>query len=625
MRSRTLRQISVGFVAVLLSVACIAQGTQPQPSPDPNNTSSQPAPTFHAYTRMVTLEVVAKDRHGNHVTGLNADDFQIFEQSETHKEKRNQKIASFREIQFADLVKQSGGQMQVPAGVYTNAVTLQKNPVPPTILLVDGLNTDLKDQAQIQVQMQRIIKIIPKNVPVAIFLLGRSLRMLQDFSTDPELLQIALKKAFSPAAAGLVTMDPLDDPNQASAQFENLAGYSATGDFREDVVSAQIRALAKLAREVEQQQYKMQMDRRVEITAEALTSVGRHVAGYPGRKNLLWISSDFPIKLNGALLAAGTPRLSGVENRPIDSTLVNDDSGYASYAAQIRRTANVLSDAKVAVYPINPAGVQPHALFEAEARPRDYSAQGTAATLSREITMLADEDRTMRVVAEDTGGVVCNGSNDLGDCIRKAVDDSSSFYEIAYYPDSADWNGEYRKIILQSKRSGLQLEYRHGYFAGVGPHENQKADLQQAACEGYLTATSIFFAATRLPSSATGELKFYLGIDPASLTLMPTSDGGRELNINVAVCTFDKKGTALQLMSEPLNRKLAAAEYQSIARNGLAHMIAIPGPKPAAIRLLIKDVPSGRIGSVHINVDDSGVAPALPTAATGAQSPRAAH
>ncbi len=76
--------------------------------------------------------------------------------------------------------------MQVPAGVYTNAVTLEKNQVPPTILLVDGLNTALKDQGQVQVQMQRIIKAIPNNVPVAIFLLGRRLRMLQDFSTDPQ-------------------------------------------------------------------------------------------------------------------------------------------------------------------------------------------------------------------------------------------------------------------------------------------------------------------------------------------------------------------------------------------------------------------------------------------------------
>ncbi len=86
-----------------------------------------------------------------------------------------------------------------------------------------------------------------------------------------------------------------------------------------------------------------------------------------------------------------------------------------------------------------------------------------------------------------------------------------------------------------------------------------------------------------------------------------------------------KKATALQLMSEPLNRKLAAAEYQSIARNGLAHMIAIPGPKPAAIRLLIKDVPSGRIGSVHINLEASAAFDSVPAARTAEQPSATTH
>ncbi len=599
MRSRMLRRISVAFVALILCLACLAQGPQPQPSQDANNNPSQPPPTFHAYTRMVTVEVVAKDRHGHHVNGLKADDFQIFEQSATQREKRNQKIASFREIQFADLVKQSGGQMQVPAGVYTNAVTLEKNPVPPTVVLVDGLNTELKDQAQIQVQMERIVNAIPKNVPVAIFLLGRRLRMLQDFSTDPELLRVALKKAFSPSASGLVTKDPRDDPGQISWQIGKLG----TGS---DAVAAAIRGLASAALEVELvHRYPAQMNQRVADTMEALVSVAHYLAGYPGRKNLLWISSTFPIAL--------------------DTNFQPTGMGREQYEAQIWRMASALSDAKVAVYPVNPAGVQPHALFEAETRPLDYSGQGTADTLAREITSNANKDMVLRGIAELTGGVPCIGDNDLGDCIRKAADDSSSFYEIAYYPDSSDWNGEYRRIILQSKGSGLQLEYRHGYFAGVGPHENQKADLQQAACEGYLTATSIFFAATKMPASATGDLKFYLGIDPASLTLTPASDGSHELNINVAVCTFDKKGTALQLMSETLDRKLAAAEYQSISRNGLPHIVSIPGPKPAAVRLVIRDVPTGRIGSVHINVEDSGAVPSLPTAAAGAQQPAAAH
>lgn len=595
------------FIGILLTLSLAAQ-TPPQ-SPQAEGNSSDATPTFRSYTRLVTIEVVAKDRHGHHVTGLKPDDFQVFEESATGKERRPQKIASLQEINFAELAKQSPPPMKVPAGVYTNAVTLQKNPAPPTIIMVDGLNTDIKDQAQIQVQLERIIKAIPNNTPVAIFLLGWRLRILQDFSTDPELLKTALKQASSSVSAGVAMGDPLDNPNQASAQLENLRGHEQ--DITADVpstspepntgssaasqatagqsaINAQIQALAMAAQNFELVEYQSVMDRRVFQTLEALIAIGHYVAGYPGRKNLLWISSSFPIKLDGSLLQTDRPQ---------------DDKGYASYGAQIRRAAGILSDAKIAVYPVNPAGVQPHAIYGADARPRNYSGRGMSDTMTREITMLGAEDLTMRTVAEDTGGAVCNFTNDLSECLTRAFDDSSSFYEIAYYPDSQDWNGAYRKIVLQSKRSGVQLEYRHGYFAGQPAYENKKAELQQAACEGYLGSTSIVFAATKIPPESPGQLRFYLDIEPSLLTLTPTSDGGREVNIQVAACTFDRKGKPLELMSQPIHQKLTAKEYESISKNGLPHVVEIPPPAPAAVRLVVKDVPSSRIGSVHINLE----------------------
>ncbi len=332
--------------ALVLLTASLAAQSGPQQIPKAESSGDSPA-TFRSFTRLVTIQVVAKDRHGRHIQGLKPEDFELFEENADGKDKKEQKIATFQEVHFADLAKRAPPPMKVPAGVYTNAVTLEKNPVPPTIILVDGLNTKLSDQAQVRVQLERIVKAIPKNTPVAIFLLGSRLRLLQDFSTDPELLKLALEKANSSVSAGLVTAHPLDSPNYASAQLENLRGHESDITGAMSPVNAQIEALAELMQSLELAEYKQQMGARVSGTLQSLIDIGHYVAGYPGRKNLLWISSSFPIKLNGLMF---------------QFKVWQDDKGYAKYDAKVTRAATVLSDAKVAVYPINPAGVQPHAV-----------------------------------------------------------------------------------------------------------------------------------------------------------------------------------------------------------------------------------------------------------------------
>jgi hypothetical protein len=213
-------------------------------------------------------------------------------------------------------------------------------------------------------------------------------------------------------------------------------------------------------------------------------------------------------------------------------------------------------------------------------------------------------------------------TNDLGDCIRKAVDDSSSFYEIAYYPDSENWNGEYRRVSVVVRQPGVHLAYRQGYFARPEGNENskdQKAELQQAACEDYLNATAISLTAKSMPPDSPEKLKFYLRINESRLTLTPTLDGGRELNLAVAVCTLDQVGWPFQFMSDMIRRNFNAKEYQSLSANGLPHIISIPGPKPAAIRILVEDIPSGRIGSVYIKVDDTLAVPSAAATEKGMQ------
>src|SRR5206468_4001626 len=160
---------------------------------------------------------------------------------------------------------------------------MDKAPVPPTVLLVDGVNTDRASQMQVHRQMIKMLASIPDDVPVAVFLLGRRLSLIQNFTTDPKLLKAALQKSSSVGADNGTEVEPVDDPNAMSALLEDT-----------NFPAASLNQIEQFEREV----YTTQMDTRIRITLDALRAIARHVAGYPGRKNLLWISSSFPIAIN---------------------------------------------------------------------------------------------------------------------------------------------------------------------------------------------------------------------------------------------------------------------------------------------------------------------------------------
>ncbi len=580
-------RVTVRLIPALVFIGCLALPCAAQRpgltsvSQQTESRSPTPSLTLHTYSRMVTLEVVVKDSKGNHVTGLKREDFQVFEQTPSKsKAKSEQKIASFREISMADLeVHDAGLTAQIPAGIYTNVVASLKEPVPPTIILVDGLNTDVRYQSQTTSQTLKLLQQLPPDVPVAVFLLGTRLVMLQDFTSDPKLLQAALSNAITPAGQSMAQLDPRDDFNST---YNSLlrTHLPIPPEMLESALNEDSR------------NYIDNMDTRAHLTEDALISIARHMSGYPGRKNLLWISTAFPINV-----------IQPPFYHPLDQFRDRD------YEAGIQRVTNALSDARIAVYPINPAGVHLPPGYEWQAQVTNIHAPSDIAALKRDMEGQARQADTMQMIAEATGGQVCTGDNDLADCIHKAVDDSSKFYEIAYYPDSNDWNGEYRRIVLDTKLKGLHLEYRQGYFANSeGTGANANDDLQRAACEGPLDATAIFLAAKSLPPDPKETMKFYLMINPAALTFTAAGNGNREVNLRVGVCTFDETGKPLHYMSDGVDQKLTLSEYESLIKSGLPHVVAVAGPKPAAVRLAVMDEASGKVGSVFVKTDGPVIA-----------------
>jgi VWFA-related protein len=557
----------------------------------------EPSTVLKVTTRLVTVDVVARDRHGNPVRDLTAKDFQISEQSGSHKSQ--QQIASFRLLDrsLKNVSDSESAELLLPAGVFTNLVSTKNLSAPPTILLVDGLNTDATTQLQVRQQMVRLLASAPSDVPMAVFLLGRELRLLQSFTTDTKLLHAAAQRALSLEATNLQAKDARDDTLSHSSLLEQMAGAEGQSDVPGGAPrlggnsSAMLAMRALELQRFEREQYAESMDMRVKSTFDALRLIARHVSGYPGRKNLIWLSSAFPLAI--------TP--------DANLTMVAKFSGMRNYGAEMSAVASALTDAQIAVYPVDPRGMQTSALFDAQSRGK-ANPFSEGATLNRESNVRFSTEESMQNLAEQTGGKVCLNDNDLSECVKRAIDDSSSYYELSYYPNDTNWHGEFRRISVKTSRPGAQLSFREGYFAreadatiSAKDAKDTDAHISQAACNDFLTATSILLEASALPPDQPGQTKYFVVIDPNALSFGVPDGGMRNVKIELATCMFNAQGLPLQYNRQSVGQKFTEIEYQSIKAHGISHTISfVPKPETARIRLLACDTRTGMIGSVDL-------------------------
>jgi VWFA-related protein len=585
------------FIAAAVLFLCATGVSQDKNQPQTPPSEQEPPAVLKVTARLVTVDVVARDRHGNPVRDLTANDFQIAEQAGSHK--GQQQIASFRLLDrsLARAPDPERAALQLPAGVYTNLVTTKSLSAPPTILLVDGLNTDATTQMQVRQKMVRLLASAPSDVPMAVFLLGRELRLLQSFTTDTKLLRAAAERALSLEATNLQAKDARDDTLSHSSLLEQMAGAEGQSDIPGEPPPAGNNSNALLAmralqlQRFEREQYAESMDIRVKLTFDALRVIARHVSGYPGRKNLIWISSAFPLAI--------TP--------DANLTMVAKFSGIRNYSADMTAVASALTDAQIAVYPVDPRGMETQALFDPESRgkPNPFS---EGATLNRESNVRFSTQESMENLAQQTGGKVCLNDNDLSECVKRAIDDSSSYYELSYYPTDKNWHGEFRRISVKTSRPGIQLSFREGYFAreadatiSAKDAKATDAHLSQAACNDFLTATSILVEASAVPPDQPEQTKYFLVIDANALSFGAPDGGVRNVQIELATCMFNARGLPLQYNRQSIGQKFTETEYQSIKAHGISHTISfVPKPETARIRLLVCDTRTGMIGSVDL-------------------------
>ena len=187
----------------------------------------------------------------------------------------------------------------------------------------------------------------------------------------------------------------------------------------------------------------MTVDLRAKETLGAMAQIGQYLSGIPGRKNLIWVSESFPFSI-----------------APDPDTGNNPFAGLRSYADQVKLVANVLTDVQVAVYPMDVRGLQANQSLSASQNINLTQSRMTgpavAGRLNQEDTDLLQAQGTMDELAQDTGGKACKNSNDLAGCLMTALKDSSSYYEMSFYPQKVNWDGQFSQDCREDVAAGSE-------------------------------------------------------------------------------------------------------------------------------------------------------------------------
>ena len=574
-------------IASLLSAVAFGQQSATKTAPAAGNGAEQPV--LKVKTRLVIVDVVARNSKGEPITDLKADDFTITEDG------KPQHISTFS-FQHPDARARAPQAPALPPNTFNNLPHYQPNGAL-NVLLLDALNTSMPNQAYARESMIKLLDNLPQGEPMSVYLLGNKLRLVQDFTSDPELL----KKA------------ALSIKGKPSHLLNNPAGTSpATTPMGSAAVGliASVPGLANQLSEFAAEENLGKTDFRVSYTLAALNSLARTLAGYPGRKNLIWISDTFPFDI------------------VLNSISAKADQLQRHYGDDVALTGSLLSDAQVAVYPVDARALGNNTIYSAGSDPNPM-AGGTSidATLRGGMgaSMAGDADdrmaahTTMNDLADKTGGRAFYNRNDLDRAILESMDDGSTYYTLGYYPDNQQWKNQFRNIHVKVNHPGVKLHYRAGYFAvdretvaQTNP-ARQEQELDQAMTLDWPISTALLFQAQVAPPSVQtkNQVLIRYAIDPKSLNFETDNQGLQRVDLTCAVRAYSVSNLNKPVKSEgyKLAGSLRPEAFAKVMKGFFPcqEQIALP-PGKYVLRLGVRDNSTGVIGTTNGSLEVADVA-----------------
>jgi VWFA-related protein len=540
-----MRVIVASLLLGTLSVA--AQQTGQNARPGANDTGK-----ISVSTQLVVETVVVKDKKGNPIEGLTANDFIVTE---------NGLPQTIRFCEHQELPETPGAAPVVPSKpenikIYHDLAKTRISPETPgnirykdrrlMALYFDMTAMPPADQLRALSAAQRFIRTQMTSVDLISILRysGGAVNVLQDFTDDRNRLLSIIETLI------------VGEGQEASNELTDDASASDTGAaFGQDDSEFNI----------------FNTDRQL----AALQTAAKMLGQLSEKKSLVYFASGL--------------RLNGVDNQ-----------------AQLHATIDSAIRAGVSFWPIDARGLVAQApLGDAtKGSPGNIGMYSGASALAVTTNFQQSQD-TLYALAGDTGGKALLDYNDLTKGIVEAQHAVSSYYILGYYTTNTAQDGKFRRIkISMNATLSANLDYRQGYYAGklfskftAADKERQLEDalmLDDPITELTIAMEIDYFQLNR----AEYFVPIVVKIPGRELAIAKRRGAERTLIDFIGEIKDDYGGMTITNVRDKVNIKLSDATSVELSKRPIEYdtgFTLLPGKY--TIKFLARDAETGRIGT----------------------------
>jgi len=414
-------------ICLLVSGAVWAQG---EDSPDVSAEEQDESVYVETVdVNVVNVDVYVTDKHGNPITGLTRDDFEIFE------DKGPVAITNFYAVTGGEPVSEPTQEAAEPEPAIDRPRP-RSEPVLPdeqqlhVVIYVDNFNIRPFNRNRVFRRLREFLTDdLERGDRVMLVSYDRSLHFRHPFTTDPQLIA------------------------SATFELEKLTGHAVHIDSeRRRILEAIGEAQNPIDVSWQVRQFAESGFNDLSFTMDALNDIVDSLGGLPGRKAFVYVSDGLPMTPGEDLFYALSYRF---QTQTELTQLREFDASRRFEELAARANSN-----RITFYTIDAGGLR---------APTSSSVEYNAATDQAGMSGFVDSvniqnlQSPLQLLAEKTGGQAILNTNDVGKGLDKIASDFRTYYSIGYTP-SHSGTGRYYKIDVKVKdRKGLRVRHRVGY------------------------------------------------------------------------------------------------------------------------------------------------------------------